>query len=270
MPLVKRARGYRLYDTRGRRYLDLYQNGGRALLGHRGQRVTKTLKNVIAAGLIGDLPSVYLGRMLKALKTLFPGFVSFRVAASYEAAMQMVSDYVGSRVGVEDVYDPAICTERQQDDAPRVALWRPFLEDGCYDTCDAVIPVLPFAMGGAPVAVCFRQDCSDVVPVSDPVSPVLLAGSLRSISDMRSHQCLPWHSDPRLDHLGGWSRRGIYLVSALPFDRYAEVFVGSLRQGVLLSPCFPGPSILPAEASPGEIGKLVELLGTPGGPHGAS
>ena len=36
IPPIRRARGYRLYDHRGRRYLDLWQNGGHSLLGHRG------------------------------------------------------------------------------------------------------------------------------------------------------------------------------------------------------------------------------------------
>jgi len=57
LPVIRRARGYRLYGQDGRRYLDLWQGGGRALLGHRPARVTTVLKNVISTGLVTDLPS---------------------------------------------------------------------------------------------------------------------------------------------------------------------------------------------------------------------
>ena len=45
IPRIRRARGYRLYDHHGRRYLDLWQNGGRSLLGHRPARQTTLLKD---------------------------------------------------------------------------------------------------------------------------------------------------------------------------------------------------------------------------------
>ena len=35
VPVIRRARGYRLYGFDGRRCLDLFQDGGRAVLGHR-------------------------------------------------------------------------------------------------------------------------------------------------------------------------------------------------------------------------------------------
>ncbi len=66
LPLFRRARGYRLYDHSGQRYLDLYQGNGSGLLGHRAFRITTELKDVISRGLISDLPSVYLRRMEKA------------------------------------------------------------------------------------------------------------------------------------------------------------------------------------------------------------
>ena len=57
IPPVRRARDYHIYDESGRRYLDFYQDGGRAVLGHRPPNVAKTLKNVlaIAAGIADGL-----------------------------------------------------------------------------------------------------------------------------------------------------------------------------------------------------------------------
>ncbi len=52
IPPIRRARGYRLYDHRGRRYLDLWQNGGHSLLGHRGLHLLSLLKNLMSRGLL--------------------------------------------------------------------------------------------------------------------------------------------------------------------------------------------------------------------------
>ena len=43
VPIIRRAREYHLYSVTGKRYLDLWQNGGQALLGHRPGRLTTTL-----------------------------------------------------------------------------------------------------------------------------------------------------------------------------------------------------------------------------------
>jgi len=82
MPLIRRARGYRLYDHRGRRYLDLWQNGGRSLLGHRPAGQTTLLKNLLSKGLAADLPSPYTGRLERALAALLPTHGQARVVAS--------------------------------------------------------------------------------------------------------------------------------------------------------------------------------------------
>ena len=46
-PLIRRARGYHLYDTGGNRYLDMYLDNGRAFLGHSPVRTITSLKNAL-------------------------------------------------------------------------------------------------------------------------------------------------------------------------------------------------------------------------------
>jgi len=126
MPLIRRARGYRLYDHRGRRYLDLWQNGGRSLLGHRPAGQTTLLKNLLSKGLAADLPSPYTGRLERALAALLPAHGQARVVASPEAALRLAGLYLGREVRGAEVADPALSEGPRE---AEVAWWRPGLED---------------------------------------------------------------------------------------------------------------------------------------------
>ncbi len=89
LPEVNRARDCRLYDRKGNRYLDLWRNGGRALLGHRPDRVYKELKNVLQKGIVAEYPSVYTSRLKKALRALIPGSWEIRIFASRDRALSV-------------------------------------------------------------------------------------------------------------------------------------------------------------------------------------
>ncbi len=262
LPLIRRARGYRLYDLQGRRYLDLWQNGGRALLGHRPGRLTTVLKNTVSKGLIFDLPSVYLRRLERALQGLFPDYRDFRLFASEEAALEMISLLLGRKVVPEQVVDPLFPGEgRPHQGRPEggVVLWRPLLAGQPQE--QVLIPLLPFAMGEAPVVVCFRRELPKHVPGSLPLSPVLLAGLLRCLHDLQRHELPGWLGAQLLRDCPGWRREGIYLVPEFDLDRYETVFLGFLAGGAILNPRAPYVSILPTdELSKGELGKMVGLF----------
>lgn len=70
LPVIRRARDYHLYDASGRRILDLYQDNGRAWLGHRPEGVSLQIKNTLARGVYAPFPSAEEGKMIKAAKTL--------------------------------------------------------------------------------------------------------------------------------------------------------------------------------------------------------
>jgi len=268
LPRIRRARGYRLYDERGRRYLDLWQNGGRSLLGHRPARQTTLLKDVLSKGLAADLPSVYTRRLERALAALLPGYAQVRVVASQEAALRLAGLYLGRELSAAEVTDPALAdAPRSAPSAPgapraEVALWRPGLEAVAGSPPAAVLlPVLPFGLAGAPAAVCFAGPLPEGFPASEVVSPLLLAGALRSLADLKRIKRPEALGDELLAGVRGWRRRGIYLTPCCEPARYGEVFRAFLEGGVLLSPVFPGPSILPGEElSRGELRTMIGLF----------
>jgi hypothetical protein len=261
IPPLRRARGYRLYDYQGRRYLDLWQGGGRALLGHRSFRLTHLLKDVIARGLLADLPSPYGRRLERALAGLLPAYPQVRIASCLPAALGLAGRFLGREVREEEIPDPAL-DPVAGGSAAEVAWWRPLLaEDRAAGPAPRVLlPVLPFAASGAPVAVCFSASLPVDFPPSETVSPVLLAGATRCLYDLRRYRWPEWYRDDLLQGAAGWSQRGIYLRALCPAARYGEIFAAFLQRGVLLNPHWPGPSILPGEASAGELAKMIQLF----------
>lgn len=256
IPPVRRARGFRLYGAGGERLLDLCQDGGRAILGRRPEGVSLEIKSLASRGLSGDLPSVYGGRLTAALRRLLPGMKEFRLAPSLTRALWFASLYLGRRVGEEDLSDPALAPAGS---AARVSLWRPFLPPEHEPAADVLIPVLPFGAAGAPAAVGFRGGLPEGFPPSDTVSPLLLAACARALYNLPGRPIPSWTAetaDPRL-----WDRRGPYLAARCGGEEYGERFLTGLAHGILLAPQWPGPSILPAEASDGERASMRRVLG---------
>lgn len=274
LPPIRRARGFRLYDTRGRRYLDLWRDGGGALLGHRAGRVTTLMKSVLSQGLAAGLPSVWEGRLLKMIRGLFPSFPAVRMFSSRRRALEAASQFLGIRIDAEDLYDPALgdaCAAAPA--GARAALWRPFLaEPGAEGPpaarWDVRLPVLPLTVSGAPAPVCLCAEPPAGFPESDHLPGFLLAGAARALADL-SADAEPLRNarvEKSIDGSSAWRRTGPYVRAAFERAEYPRVFSAFLKEGVLLSPGYPGPSIIPGECSPGETRLLAELFaGVPGG-----
>ena len=259
IPPLRRARGYRLYDHRGRRYLDLWQNGGHSLLGHRGLHLMSLLKNLMSRGLLADLPALQARHLEKALAARLAGYSWVRLTRTAGEALALASRFLGREVSLAEVFDPAL------DPLPGsavVARWRPLLD---YPVPGAsrprvLLPVLPFAAAGAPAAACFDAEPPADFPASEPLSPVLLAGAARCLYDLARYRLPEWYREDLLASARGWAQRGVYLRADCGPERYPAVFRAFHEAGVLLNPRYPGPSILPAEASPGELAKMIRLF----------
>ena len=259
IPPIRRARGYRLYDHRGGRYLDLWQNGGRTLLGHRGLKLMSFLKDLMSRGLLADLPALQSRHLEKALAGQLPGYPWVRILRSPEQALHLASLFLGRELASGDVPDPAL---GQPGEAAEVAWWRPLLD---YPPAGprqprVLLPLLPFGAAGAPAAACFCSAPPEGFPASETISPVLLAGAARCLHDLRRYVVPGWFREDLLEGCPGWKQRGVYLCAECGPERYPQVFSAFLAAGVLLNPGYPGPSILPAEASAGELAKMIQLF----------
>jgi hypothetical protein len=266
IPVIRRARDFRLYTGRGRRLVDLWQFGGTAVLGHTPPGVLRDCKNIAERGLFAPLPHHLEGRFVKALARLFPGG-DFRVYAD-EFSLRRALDLAGYDAGAS-VLDPAFPPDPAVPRTGAVSLWRPFLgETGVSPDTPVLRPVLPLPWPGAPRVLVSENSCLRLFPPPDPVSPAILAAAARAVYDLIA---APERGNPRFPKIekaltrSRWRRRGIYLTLGECPDAafYAGLFHDFLDRGFLLPPDAAQPLILPGILSPGEEAALAELLYSP-------
>jgi len=254
MPIIVRARGYRLYDLYGKRYLDLYQNNGRAVLGHRVEGLQRTMKSTAARGLLSEYPSVYDGRLEKILRLMFPSFQEFMVYRNRERAYRAIEFALERELPLEEVLDPAM---GEPDGRTRVSLWRPFLEEEEPDG-DFLLPVFPFPGSFAPEVVCVKSGkAASLMPPSDAVSPFLIDALIKSVSQLiritKGNKAGRSSEFQRLADIFEWKRKGPYLNTGLDSVAYSELCKKAQSEGIILPPGEHLPVILPREFTDGEL-----------------
>jgi hypothetical protein len=251
-PEYHRARGYRIYGRNGGRYLDFYQDGGHAILGHRHPGVTLEMKNLLSRGQIVPYPTRVQRQTIKAVENFIPGAVEVRLYHTEERALSAAGMHVNSPLSASEVGDPAYpgrCSGH-------ISFWRPFLEAGEIDS-PILFPVFPISSPPAPSVLVFREKPAEAVFPSDNCSPLGLAALKKSIFELIRYygRCnLAAWAD--FDVFSIWSRKGPYLTLTIEEEKFPGLFTAMLENGILLSPKYPGPSIIPGEYSPGEFAHL--------------
>ncbi|MDR2258695.1 MAG: hypothetical protein LBE14_06055 [Treponema sp.] len=275
---VLRARDFHLYTQSRRegegRLVDLWQNGGGAVLGHKPPAVLREFKNAANRGLLGPWPHPLEKRLFKALARIFPRRV-FRVygpgtfpPAFWEAA--------GLSLPVFDPAAPPLSAAGETGAA--VSLWRPFLDEGAPLAVPdrgppVLVPLLPglgWIQGrpSGPLVLALEPDfeAEHPFPPSDLIPPALLAALTRGVYDLIA--AAPDRGKPPAPGIaaalsrGAWRRRGIYVTPAAPPEpgAWEGIFRRFLAGGFLIPPNPGEPLILPGFLSPGEGAKLAGLF----------
>ena len=242
LPRVLRARDFHLYLEGGKRLVDLWLQGGRAILGHKPPMVLRELKNAAERGLFTPFPHPAEGRFLKALGEFFPG-----------RAFRLYLDPSSLRRALE----AAGFTDS-------VPLWRPFLEPADYSP--VLLPILPWQLG--PEVLVLDKSLSASFPAGELIPPVLLAPATRAMYNLAAALKASGQGSPRYGNIekalkdSPWHRRGIYLSLKADMDRerYKTLFLNFLEGGFLIPPSAREPAILPMSMSKGEEAKLMQML----------
>jgi len=257
IPNVLRARGFRLYLADGKRLVDLWQNGGAAILGHTPPNMLRELKNTASRGLYAPFPHFTEGRLLKALSKLLPGR-SFRLYAA--PPQELIALFANGKA----------------------ELWRPFVDPAfpfaSNNDLPCLVPVLPGIQLWReilPVGLCIAAANSETLlmplPKSDTLSPILYAIAARGVHDLLAS---PERAKPQFMRItkvinkqaicknNNWKCEGIYLKpkEKLNDGKWAALFRKFFNAGFLLPPNPAQPLILPGELSEGEDAKLAALL----------
>jgi hypothetical protein len=274
MPVVKRARAWRLYTEDGKRLVDLWQQGGRAVMGNTPHNVLKVMKDTADKGLLGNFAVPGGGRLEKTLLSLFPDY-SFRFYADRRGLERSLAhantDWSGDGFPDPAAWDIRVSDASEQ--ARRPVLWRPFIgrrssvRDGQF--IFVIVPPLP--LPGCPhiLAVPPLADAESFAP-SDVISPVMLAGLNRAFADViaakdtRKHGGLSRRLELAMKR-SIWRRRGIYFHLRRPSegDFYEMIWNKYLEKGFLLPPDWETPAIFPGELSPNEESALLALIEGP-------
>ncbi|AEE16536.1 hypothetical protein [Treponema brennaborense] len=285
---VQRARGCYLYTRKGRRLVDLYQEAGRAILGWgNGSKAATVFKNTMNRGLTGSFATDAAYRLQRAVKTLLPEYDHVRWYSGMESACRAVSKYfdfwidmpLGEHPILNSVADalPEDIQNFTLDDwmfTNGVPRWRPWLDDAWFSSDfpiqdgflelnrklqNAVAIVPPFPWAGCCYLVAFVDDGSRFIPPSDPVTPPFLDAVARAIYDLIAE--IPNRSEKDWNRFDGvllryWKRRGPYLIPRVPPEKYREFYCHCADCGVVISPNYRTPSIVPYGATPGDFSEL--------------
>ncbi|WP_461255511.1 hypothetical protein [Treponema sp. R80B11-R83G3] len=252
IPTVLRARGFRLYLSNGKRLVDLWLNGGAAVLGHTPPNILRELKNTASRGLYAPFPHFTEARYLKSLSKIFPGRV-FRLYAAPPQELSLLFNNGNAK------------------------LWRPFTNPAdpfaVIDNVPILIPVLSGIQlwrGGLPFGLCVTAAESENqlanLPQSDILPPVLLATATRGIYDLLAapnRATLQLQRVEKVLKKSRWQRHGIYLElrEKVQTENWSTLFQKFMEAGFLLPPAPSFPLVLPGELSDGEEMKLAAVLG---------
>ena len=253
IPEINRARGYYVYTANGKRYLDMALEGGRLVMGHRQNGYAQAMKNVIDKGILPGYPSPYAHRLKQAVKALVGDDCFVYLFPSEERAREAI--------GVLNASDPI-------NDPIKPAL---NLEAAEFELCDPMILLLPVPAAFAPGVVISDTE----LPLEDEsVSPVILAGAVCAVYNLIAFQKVADYSGwekiglleacgktPDAD-AGKWRVEMPYLYPLCEPDKYDAVWDAFFEAGIILSPDYDKPSVLPPydELSDGMRKKLLKLL----------
>ena len=246
---VTRARGCFLYTKKGVRITDLYQEGGRAILGWEGASAFTLMKNVISRGQTGsficeDTPGL---RLQKAVSQLFS---SDRTVFCFSS--------------MKDAFEAGLSLFPNETNAYRP--WGPQNEKLDFSGIAGLIltPPLPWARS----IYLYAADTKKIE--ENPDKLLLVRGTIKLpfametaitrsiynlIKAMQERTEKDWFIyDPVLTKY--WERKGPYLFPKMPEENYKAFILHCLNCGIIISPDYNTPSIVPYGADRGVFTKL--------------
>lgn len=238
-PRLRRAREYHLYDQNGRRYLDLYLNNGRAIMGHRPGKFSHYLKNSLSRGMWADYPSEQLYKRLKTLLLkIFSGYNHVVIFRNPERAFQALNQRPA---------DPLLS------DQGNCWLYRPLLDSHPQGE---LLFLQPFLAGFTEMQIVLGKA---ELPEDDAISSVWLDGIVRLFHDFQQWMDLkPEFRD--FKDIESLTQRGPYLCWKDTRHNYQKIRQQGLAKGFYLPPSQEYPLMIPAEMSDHEYKTLKQFL----------
>lgn len=243
---VRRARGCYLYTWKNVRLTDLYQGGGRAILGWGGGSAFTVLKNVLSRGATGFFATDCEPQLQRAVSKLLD---SAREVQVFHTRSEAISAATAAFPDGTSFYRP------WQNDSPD------------WSTVPAliVVPPLPWTADifivayssadlddAARSAMQERAACHLAAPISAAVTRAIY--NLIAELPLRKEKHF-FIYDKQLRPY--WQRRGPYLHPKVPKSEYQAFVRHCLAQHLVVSPVYEEPSIVPFGANAGDLTLLL-------------
>lgn len=257
---VTRARGCFLYTRKSVRLVDLYQEGGRAILGWGGHQFT-IFKNILNRGITGSFDTDYLMRVSKAVQDLLGEKRAVFVFTEKSAAIRAGLGFSKYGTAFWRPWSTAPCTASES----FLAADGKTSTGGCA-AIEAAIVEPPLAWTQQIYILAVKQDIYEAnvaagheIPVSVRIPAPLSAAVARSIYDLISE--IPKRSEKNwfvYDKIltKYWTREGPYLFPKIPQEKYEEFICHCLDCEIITSADYNTPSIVPFGADVGVFRKL--------------
>ena len=238
---VKRARGPFLYTAKGRRLTDLYQESGRAILGWGGCSAYTMLKNVLNRGATGFYRTDHTYRLAKAVNTLFPSGGTKRAVLVFPSKKIAVEE--GLKISARtSAYHP----------------WHQAEVDWAAVDCIVYEPTLPWAGETTVLAVRETPENAELIKLAgtrqirlaSPMEEAFARSTYDLITALRDRKEKDWFIYDNLIN-SYWTRKGPYLFPKVPEEKYAAFVLHCLDLGIVISPDYNQPSIVPFGADRG-------------------
>lgn len=282
LPPIRRTRDWRLYGFNGKRYLDMWADNGRAILGYRTAGIGKIAKASVDMGLVSPIPSMWKARLEKRILTWLPDYQAVYFFQSEAEALWTLS-----RVACEKYSGENFSTERDRKDhfSAIGSLARSIRVEQAFGTYRRERETDPagtafggrFALAILPLhaawtfGVVLAKENADL-ELHDPlktlssgslVPGVKLAAAARALADFsefeKRYNESHWSSIDRFTG-GLFGRSGPWLYPLYPAEKHAQVFGVCLERGILISPEYALPSLVPGEFDKGEVAPLASVL----------
>ena len=243
---VQRARGCFLYTKKGVRLTDLYQEGGRAVLGWGGTAFTR-FKNVLNRGITGSYITEFEVQTQKAVAKLLNSPRTVLFYPSYASALKAALTVSPNGTAF---YKP----------------WNPAESDFSGQDCVIIAPPLPwtqtvYIVAAIPEVAEVALAAGRTVPPSVRIPAPLNAAVARALFDLAAE--LPRRSEKDwflYDNLisAYWERKGPYLFPKVQEEQYKSFVLHCLDCALVISPDYNTPSIVPFGADRGVFSKLKQ------------
>lgn len=245
---INRCRFCYLYTAKGVRLTDMYQEGGRAILGWGGSSSYTVLKDVLSKGATGSFITSHSFRLEKAVSTLFNSARKTFVFTEKKNALQ-ASLLVSSKGS---------------------SFWKPWNDcDVNPAEIDCIIFEPPFASCEKLYILAVKEEVLDSEKSKlleefysenkAYLSSALNAGVTRSVYNLI--KALQERSEKdwfRYDKVlcRYWERKGPYLYPKVTKEKYTDFMLHCLSLGYVISPVYEKPSIVPYSCDEGVFNAL--------------